>query len=250
MEESTELETPEDHSISDLVYRWRPIRDELETETSELQDDTIEECLSYLARCLPSDPSGAFTHTTLPGLARDKHIRYLHHSLETLPSAYVAYDASRPWLIYWVLTALSLLGEDVSQYRKRVSETLSSMQNASGGFAGGHGQISHCAPSYAAVLSLAMVGGSENGTGSVRSNSRTVDSESVLMEKKMFGMAPLYLGNSGANHGRGGYCSMVMITLLKLPSVLPPDAPARQAGLESFMDGLPEYMSRCKHPLA
>lgn len=36
------------------------------------------------------------------------------------------------------------------------------MQNTEGGFGGGHGQISHCAPSYAAVLSLAMVGGSES----------------------------------------------------------------------------------------
>lgn len=36
------------------------------------------------------------------------------------------------------------------------------MQNATGGFGGGHGQISHCAPSYAAVLSLALVGGSES----------------------------------------------------------------------------------------
>ena len=32
------------------------------------------------------------------------------------------------------------------------------MQNADGGFGGGHGQISHLAPSYAAVLSLAIVG--------------------------------------------------------------------------------------------
>lgn len=35
------------------------------------------------------------------------------------------------------------------------------MQNDSGGFGGGHGQISHCAPSYAVVLSLAMVGGND-----------------------------------------------------------------------------------------
>lgn len=31
-----------------------------------------------------------------------------------------------------------------------------------GGFGGGHGQLSHLAPSYAVVLSLAMVGGSES----------------------------------------------------------------------------------------
>ena len=34
-------------------------------------------------------------------------------------------------------------------------------QNVSGGFGGGHGHLSHCAPSYAVILSLAMVGGPE-----------------------------------------------------------------------------------------
>ena len=36
------------------------------------------------------------------------------------------------------------------------------MQNPNGGFGGGHGQTSHAAPSYAVVLSLAMVGGNES----------------------------------------------------------------------------------------
>jgi protein farnesyltransferase subunit beta len=35
------------------------------------------------------------------------------------------------------------------------------MQNATGGFGGGQGQMSHCAPSYAVTLSLAMVGGDD-----------------------------------------------------------------------------------------
>lgn len=36
------------------------------------------------------------------------------------------------------------------------------MQNSTGGFGGGHGQTSHCAASYAAILSLVMVGGKES----------------------------------------------------------------------------------------
>ena len=44
----------------------------------------------------------------------------------------------------------------------RVVQTLSPMQNADGGFGSGHGQMSHAAPSYAAILSLAMVGGDES----------------------------------------------------------------------------------------
>lgn len=35
------------------------------------------------------------------------------------------------------------------------------MQNATGGFGGGHGQLSHCASTYATVLSLAIVGGDD-----------------------------------------------------------------------------------------
>ncbi len=39
--------------------------------------------------------------------------------------------------------------------------TLRPMQNPTGGFGGGHGQISHLAGSYAAVLALALVGGED-----------------------------------------------------------------------------------------
>lgn len=39
--------------------------------------------------------------------------------------------------------------------------TFTPMQNPTGGFGGGHGQMSHCAPSYAVTLSLAMVGGED-----------------------------------------------------------------------------------------
>ena len=43
----------------------------------------------------------------------------------------------------------------------RVVRTFTAAQNIDGGYGGGHGQLSHCAPSYAAILSLAMVGGEE-----------------------------------------------------------------------------------------
>lgn len=42
-------------------------------------------------------------------------------------------------------------------YFFRVVETFTPAQNSTGGFGGGHGQISHCAPSYAVILSLAQV---------------------------------------------------------------------------------------------
>ncbi|KAI4108117.1 MAG: hypothetical protein LQ339_002389 [Xanthoria mediterranea] len=217
---------------------WPPIRDELETETSASQDKTVQQCLPLLHAYDSS--LGDFHPNDLPKLDRAKHARFLHRSLQTLPAVAVGYDASRPWMVYWALTALSLLGENVTPYRERVTQTFASMQNVEGGFGGGHGQISHCASSYAVVLSLAMVGGS--------------DSLGMIDRKALWhwlGQVKQADGGfrvcvDGEEDVRGGYCSMVMISLLNLPLSLPPEAPARRAGLESFMDGLPEYMSRCQ----
>ncbi|KAL8765867.1 MAG: hypothetical protein Q9209_007168 [Squamulea sp. 1 TL-2023] len=147
-------------SIPDIFTTWPPIRDDLETETSASQDKTVQECLPFHVGSEGS--SNDYGSKSLPSLNRAKHIRYLRRSLEPLPAIFVGYDASRPWVIYWALTALSLLGEDVAPYRERVIQTFSSMQNVDGGFGGGHGQKSHCAPSYAAVLSLAMIGGTDS----------------------------------------------------------------------------------------
>ena len=43
----------------------------------------------------------------------------------------------------------------------------------------------------------------------------------------------------------GAYCTMTIISLLAIPLELPPKAPARASGFTSFLDGLPEYLSRC-----
>ena len=46
-------------------------------------------------------------------------------------------------------------------FEHRTMETLAPMQNSGGGFGGGQGQASHIAATYAAVLSLALVGSDE-----------------------------------------------------------------------------------------
>lgn len=108
--------------IPQLFTTLPPIRDHLETETSILQDETAQECLPLLAG--PEDssrPISDFNAHGLPRLKRAKHVEFLHRSLEELSSRHVGYDASRPWIIYWVLLGLCLLGEDVKQYRERFS---------------------------------------------------------------------------------------------------------------------------------
>ena len=94
-----------------------PIVDPLNTETSILQDETVAECLPFLA--CTDDEQDKSNQAGIPHLRRGEHTRFLRQSLKTYPSYYAGYDASRPWLLYWALAALSILGEDVTQYRDR-----------------------------------------------------------------------------------------------------------------------------------
>lgn len=143
--------------VPPLFTNLPALRDVLITETSEAQDATVEECLQLL-----SSPEGDLNVHGISTLARRKHVRFLKQQIAgPFPKHFVALDASRPWMLYWALTGLFLLGEDVSVYQRQVIDTLAPMQNEAGGFGGGHGHLSHIATSYASVLSLITVGGDE-----------------------------------------------------------------------------------------
>jgi protein farnesyltransferase subunit beta len=97
-------------------------------------------------------------------LDREKHLAYLRKGfLAGFPSSYVSLDASRPWLVYWALHSFDLLGYELSQEeRERTVETIKLFQNGiEGGFCGGDheftGNLSHLAPTYASILSIAIL---------------------------------------------------------------------------------------------
>jgi protein farnesyltransferase subunit beta len=144
--------------VPDLFTSLPPIRDLLNTQSSQIQEETIQECLPFLSGL---EPGATYNDHGVPHLERNRHIQFLHKSLKKLPAPYVAADASRPWMFYWALAGLSTLGEDISQYREPLISTVRPIQNATGGFGGGNGQMSHLAPTYGIVLALAIVGGEE-----------------------------------------------------------------------------------------
>lgn len=144
-------------AIPALFTSAPPIRDALTTQTSESQDETVKVCLPFLSGQEP----GTRNDYGIPHLSRDRHIKFLQTQLGELPGAFKAMDPGRPWIFYWCLAALTLLGEDVVSYRERLIATVRPMQNEGGGFAGGFGQDSHLATTYAIVLSLALVGGDD-----------------------------------------------------------------------------------------
>ena len=92
-----------------------------------------------------------------PRLMREKHVAYLVRGLAGLSGSYVALDASRPWLAYWILHSLDLLGAAPERLLGAAVATLARCQNPAGGFGGGPQQLSHCAPTYAATLALVCV---------------------------------------------------------------------------------------------
>ena len=141
--------------IPDLFTTLPPVRDLHNTQTSILQDETIEEILPFHQNNLelPINSHG------LPHLDRKRHIAFLHKNLRTLPAAFTAADASRPWMFYWALAGLATMGESIDGYRESIVNTVAAIQHPEGGFGGGHGQMSHLAPTYAVLLSLAMVTG-------------------------------------------------------------------------------------------
>lgn len=90
--------------------------------------------------------------------------------LRYLGPGFICLDASRPWLCYWMLHSIDLLkgleaptddaahADADAELLMHVMTTMASCQNAGGGFGGGPQQLSHCAPTYAAVLALLIVG--------------------------------------------------------------------------------------------
>ena len=91
-------------------------------------------------------------------LLRQKHLEYLRNNIFTLPRGFVSLDSSRPWIMYWILHSLYLLGEENEDFNNAIVSTLKRIQNIDGGFGGGPQQISQGAPNYAAVLSLCIIG--------------------------------------------------------------------------------------------
>ncbi|KAH9907448.1 terpenoid cyclases/Protein prenyltransferase [Xylariomycetidae sp. FL2044] len=223
--------------IPDLFINDPPIKDTLVTPTSKVQDATVEECRPFLAGEEEDMPVNEYG---VPHLDRQRHLKFLRKSLGRLPSPFVAADASRPWIFYWCLNGMSLLGADVSGYRNDLVATARHMQNATGGFGGGFGHESHLATTYAMVLALAIVGG--------ESAYEVIDREAMWkwlsILKQPDGGFRMSLG--GEVDVRGAYCAAVIITLLQLPLALSPDSPAETTQQSDLFTGLANYVRRCQ----
>ncbi|ONH68155.1 Protein farnesyltransferase subunit beta [Cyberlindnera fabianii] len=196
------------------------VEDELFTETIESQRETEEVVKQIFDQYLESGET--------PHLYKKKHTKYLNMALGPLPHMFKSLDASQPWLVYWVCNALAILGENVeSEKRELIIKRLLSMQHEDGGFCGGMGQLAHLAPSYAAVLSFALLDDEEAWAKIDRAKMY----KWLMSLKRSDGAFVMHLG--GEHDTRSAYCALVIASLL---DIITPE----------LVEGTAEWLGRCQ----
>jgi protein farnesyltransferase subunit beta len=109
--------TPEEQANIEYLDSVRiPIRDEYETETSKVQDQTHEVILPFLEGNPQDFTLNAFG---IPKLQREQHASALKRFLGDYPEQFAPMDASRPWMVYWGLQSMTSLGLDIHPLQKR-----------------------------------------------------------------------------------------------------------------------------------
>ncbi|XP_015610225.1 protein farnesyltransferase subunit beta isoform X2 [Cephus cinctus] len=183
---------------------------------SEKQDDEgVQTATSMEQENVEENVLRLYTMGKRPILERYTHIKFLKKSLTHLSEGYECLDCSRPWLCYWILHALHVLGErlEIDDYSK-IATFLGKCQWPDGGFGGGPGQYPHLAPTYAAVNALCIIG--------------TTEAYEVIDRKGLRKFLKSLRGHDGAFSMhcdgevdiRGAYCA---IAVAKLTNVYSPD---------------------------
>ncbi|XP_065178134.1 protein farnesyltransferase subunit beta-like [Sycon ciliatum] len=145
-------------------------------------------------------------------LLRSKHVNYLLGGLRELSTSFESLDASRTWICFWIVHALNLLGEDISDdLKSNIVGFLSRCQAVTGGFGGGPGQYPHVAPTYAAVMALCSLGTEEAYKVIDRPKLKTFLCSVV---NPITGAVHVEVG--GETDVRGAYCALAVSRLLDL----------------------------------
>lgn len=139
----------------------------------------------------------------IPVVRKRVHGQMLKDCLGSLPQSYECLDASRTWIVYWVLHSLWLLNDmPDAQTLSDVVKFLSMCQHEEGGYGGGPGQYPHLGTTYAAVNALSIIGTEE----AYNSLDRSSLQKFLWTVKDVDGSFALHKG--GEQDIRGAYCAV------------------------------------------
>lgn len=91
------------------------------------------------------------------GVDTPLHLKYIHFVLHELGEHIIHFDNAQPWLHYYTIHTAHILGHDLSQEDKQLMKKALQYCHSEG-FGGGHGQLPHLAPTYAAFLASIELG--------------------------------------------------------------------------------------------
>ncbi len=222
--EFTEVEEEDDNLQFDLLVEMsengKCFEEELLTKTTEDQKETEDAIAKIYDDILESG--------NLPHLMKIKHARFLQAGLSQLPPMFKALDASQPWILYWCLNSLNLLGIDPPQdVKKQIVSKVLALQHKAGGIGGGLGQFGHIASTYAGILALAIAGDGE----SFNKLDRKKMYEWLMKLKQKDGSFVMHVG--GEKDTRAVYCSLVVASLLDIIT-------------EELIEGTAEWLAQCQ----
>lgn len=122
-------------------------------------------------------------------------------------------DASRPWIVYWIVHSLALLEcpLPLAPSRTAIISFLASCQHPEGGFGGGPYQLAHLATTYAAVAALVTIG-SEDALAIVNRDSLLSFFLRMCIPKERGGGMTMHEG--GEVDIRGCYCALAACYML------------------------------------
>eukprot|EP00116_Pleurobrachia_bachei_P009002 sb/3469264/ len=127
--------------------------DSIETKTSAEQKNVEDSVENIYQACLIRPR----LKDTFP-LHKVRHISYLKRGLCQLSENFECLDASRPWICYWIVHSLNLLGERIPDSQQlKIRDFFSTVQCSTGGFCGNVGHLPHLATTYAAVSAIASL---------------------------------------------------------------------------------------------
>ena len=206
------------------------------TETSTAQWElelTARSIYSQAVSAGRADPADAESpsdwETSVAVLQRDEHVAYLLKSLRRLSAGFVALDASRCWLCYWIVHSLTLLGEALpADVADDVVAFLALCQCADGGFGGGPGQMAHLAPTYAAVCCLADI-----ATDAAAAVVRAPEMLAFLRRCKDERSGGFRMHDGGETDVRGCYTALAVAHLCGIED-------------EGLKEGVPGFVRRCQ----
>ncbi|KAJ1792311.1 CAAX farnesyltransferase (FTase) subunit beta [Coemansia sp. RSA 2167] len=211
-------------------YDYRYDDNAYDTETSNKQVD-VEDSIGqiYVKYIEPgtAQHGGIFDDTSLR-LHRTKHEQFVRDAMHGLSSGFSVLDASQPWLAFWSLNSLDIMGRKInSATRTRALQTVLRFQDQRGGFCGGQHQLPHLAGTYASVMALVLVGGDD----AFASINRERMYEWLMTMKREDGAFAVHEG--GEVDVRGVYCVLVVASLLNIMTA-------------ELVSGVTEFVARCQ----